>query len=668
MRTRPAFGVGEYFLAILLLAFARAPAFADVLLTEGTNISVHAARDGRLITDLLGGLWVIPRGGGAASALPGGDHPASRPRWSPDAATIAYQTSVASRNAIWIYRFATEQREPLSDEAHTDQHPDWHPDGTRLIFSSARHDSGFDLWEVDLETRLAWRLTSLAGNETEPSWSADGRSLIYVHENAGVWSLMLRRFGRNDEVIVRSTRPLAAPAWRPDGSLVTYLRRRYDGWSVSMTILSYPRLDRTLISDEDLFIAPVTWLDRQQMVYAANGQIRVRRFNSWTSSKIPFHARVGQTTPQNDAVSASRVLPDIEEPSATTIIRTGRLYDGLGDDYLNGRDIVIDGGHIASVSERSESLSAHPGAILIDLGETTALPGFIDAYATLPESADASLGPLLLGLGVTTLVVDNGRHDELNQLWSGKHVPGPRVLQAATMDDVSDESDLPWLVTVSGNVTAAAAQRDKVREWQALGVAVLADSWQVGLASGASLLLGTSSRPTSPAGRRYQDIQLASGNGAITFVSGLADALTPNVTDIWAARPAAMISERLDVTQRHSVTPRLSAAANTLVLGSKPNGLPPGIALHAEFRALAAAGLSDAQALRAAGVNAASALGLGIRLGRIAPGAAADLVLVDGDPLDNIDDALKIVGVVRNGRFFSVSGLMDRARAAATVD
>ena len=32
------------------------------------------------------------------------------------------------------------------------------------------------------------------------------------------------------------------------------------------------------------------------------------------------------------------------------------------------------------------------------------------------------------------------------------------------------------------------------------------------------------------------------------------------------------------------------------------------------------------------------------------------------------DDAVRIVAVVRNGRFFSVAGLIDRAAAAATVE
>ena len=48
--------------------------------------------------------------------------------------------------------------------------------------------------------------------------------------------------------------------------------------------------------------------------------------------------------------------------------------------------------------------------------------------------------------------------------------------------------------------------------------------------------------------------------------------------------------------------------------------------------------------------------------------ALADLLVVDGDPLEDIGDALKIVAVVRNGRFFSVSGLIDRANSAKNVD
>ena len=653
---------------ILLLALAGfSNTIAEVYLTEGTNISVAVSADGRAAIDLLGGIWILPADGGEAVALQDGLRPAKRPRWSPDADALVYQASTATHDQIWLHHLNDERSERLGSGRYFDQHPDWHPGGERIVFSSARGDNGFDLWEIDLPTQIAWRLSDLPGNETEPAWSGDGRSLIYVHELNGQWSLMLRRFGQADEILAHSGARIAAPAWRPDGSLVTYMQTTDAGWSIRMAILSDPVLDRPLVTGEDFFVAPVAWLDRQEMLYTANGHIRKRRFNEWSSINIPFRAAVGKTSAFNNAEVPVRELPALEEPSGITVIRAGRLYDGVGNTYRNDRDIVIEGGRIAAVEDRDE----RPGAIVIDLGDVTVLPGYVDAYATLPDDVDESLGPLLLSLGITTLVAEHRNATALNSTWSGKNMPGPRVLAASALQNIDSESEAPWLVTVTGDMSAGVSQRNSVRHWQSQGVAVLADSWQVGLGSGASLLIGAGTMPSSPGGKSYQDVQLASGTSVITFVSGLADNSTPGLDSIRNSRQALLLPNPVTPTRRFTETPNLSAAASTVVLGSKPNGLQPGVALHAEFRALVAAGLSEEQALKAAGVNAAGALGLGLKLGRIATGAAADLVLVDGDPLNNIGDTLKIIGVVRNGRFFSVSGLIDRsagAKQAKTVE
>ena len=128
------------------------------------------------------------------------------------------------------------------------------------------------------------------------------------------------------------------------------------------------------------------------------------------------------------------------------------------------------------------------------------------------------------------------------------------------------------------------------------------------------------------------------------------------------------MSAPVSVAIRFAEPPDLSAVSTSVVLASKPSGLPPGISVHGELRALVAAGLSPEQALKSAGVNAADALGFSYRIGRIAPGSAADLLIVDGDPLASVTDALRIVGVVRNGRFFSLSGLLERAEAARNVE
>ena len=602
------------YLALALFSCAN----AEVYLTEGTNISVDATTDGRAVIDLLGGLWVIPAGGGAAEELTGGLRPAQKPRWSPDAAVLVYHASTATQDQIWLYHLSDGRSHRLGDSRYIDLHPSWHPDGTRIVFSSARHGNGFDVWEIDTETQLTWRLSNHQGNETEPAWSADGRSLIYVHELDGRWSIMLRRFGRSAVTIAHSEKRLAAPSWRPDGSLITYMKDTDDGWSVRMAILSDPILDRPLLAGEDFFLAPVAWLDRQHFFYTADGHVRQRRFNSWSSSNLHFRAAVGQSNPSKPTAIAVRDLPSIDVPAGRTVIRVERLYDGLGNNYIINRDIVIDAGRIAAVEERAD----REGVIVIDLGDLTVLPGYIDAYASLPDDADASLGPLLLSLGVTTIVADHPNAESLNITWSGKDTPGPRILPA-----------------------------DSIRDFD----------------TGASLLMNVGSTPASPAGNSYQDVQIVMGPGASTFVSGIADSSTPTLDSIRNSRQALLLPNPVTPIRRFAEAPDLSAIASTVVLGSKPNGLQAGVALHAEFQALVAAGLSEEQALKAAGVNAAAALGLGLKLGRIATGAAADLVLVDGDPLNNIGDTLKIVGIVRNGRFFSVSGLIDRSENAKRI-
>jgi len=202
----------------ILLLLSAVTAGAQISLTRGTNFSLDVAADGRIVFDLLGDIWVIPNGGGVARAISAGPAGARRPRWSPG--------------------------------HFFDHHPSWHPDGDRIVYSSDRLETGIDLWELDLATGLTWRIS--------------------------------RRHAQPDRMLLSSTSRLSSPAWRPDGSLITFLRHGDDALTTEMVILSEPLLIRALIEGEDFFVAPVAWRDRQSMLYAANGLIRKRDFNSWT--------------------------------------------------------------------------------------------------------------------------------------------------------------------------------------------------------------------------------------------------------------------------------------------------------------------------------------------------------------------------------------------------
>jgi hypothetical protein len=91
----------------------------------------------------------------------------------------------------------------------------------------------------------------------------------------------------------------------------------------------------------------------------------------------------------------------------------------------------------------------------------------------------------------------------------------------------------------------------------------------------------------------------------------------------------------------------------------------PGYALHEELAQLAAAGLTPYEALRTATVDAARFLGAGEEFGTIAPGQRADLLLLAGNPLEDIQATRRIEGVMARGRWLAIGDL--RERAARTI-
>jgi len=86
----------------------------------------------------------------------------------------------------------------------------------------------------------------------------------------------------------------------------------------------------------------------------------------------------------------------------------------------------------------------------------------------------------------------------------------------------------------------------------------------------------------------------------------------------------------------------------------------PGFLYHEELGRLAACGLPPAAVLRAATAAAADTLGRP-DLGRIAPGAAADLVLVRGNPLRRLPDSRAVTAVIARGRLYDPATLRKEA-------
>jgi len=109
----------------------------------------------------------------------------------------------------------------------------------------------------------------------------------------------------------------------------------------------------------------------------------------------------------------------------------------------------------------------------------------------------------------------------------------------------------------------------------------------------------------------------------------------------------------------------LHAEGVTLVAGTDAGIFTniPGSALTRELELLVAAGLTPFEALETATVNAGRVLG-NDGIGRVAPGAEADFVLLDDDPLTDVSAVEHPAAVVLDGRYLDADKVAELHEAA----
>jgi imidazolonepropionase-like amidohydrolase len=151
--------------------------------------------------------------------------------------------------------------------------------------------------------------------------------------------------------------------------------------------------------------------------------------------------------------------------------------------------------------------------------------------------------------------------------------------------------------------------------------------------------------------------------------------VSPATVDAWMRQVAQMrrspgwSSERVNrfVALRRRVLRSLHEAGAPLLLGADAPQIfqVPGAAAHEELAEMVAAGLTPYQALATGTVNVARFFGVEGERGTVAQGKAADLVLLDANPLADIANARRIAGVMARGHWVPGTELQRRLDAIA---
>ena len=118
-----------------------------------------------------------------------------------------------------------------------------------------------------------------------------------------------------------------------------------------------------------------------------------------------------------------------------------------------------------------------------------------------------------------------------------------------------------------------------------------------------------------------------------------------------AGIPAFMVRKARGLLETHGKSFALAARAGVPIAAGTDAGTPlnPHGTMVPELEMMVQHGLTPMDALRAATSSAAAALGLEREIGRIAPGFAADLLAIHGDPLAGVGALSQVRLVVANG-------------------
>ncbi|MDR7868027.1 MAG: amidohydrolase [Sporomusaceae bacterium] len=381
---------------------------------------------------------------------------------------------------------------------------------------------------------------------------------------------------------------------------------------------------------------------------------------------------------------------------------TGGTVLTMAGPALQGGTVLIEGGRVVAVGER---VAVPAAATVIDAAGRYVTPGIIDAHThlgvytesyawageevnetskpTTPEMDvidainpdDAGLADALAG-GVTTVMVAPGsanpvggqcsviktrRRAAVEEMLLKRHA-GLKIAFGENPRRVYGEQKK---APVTRMATAALVRETLLRAKDYLARAGEKDwKYDLGLEAAARVLRGE--MPLRAHAHRADDIVTALRIAAEFGVEVIVEHATEghNIAELLAARQAKLVvgpnlttRSKLELKDRSFAAPAVLAAHGVRFALMSDHPVLPAAFLPVYAGLAVRFGLPEEQALKAITAEAADILGVGNRVGRIAPGLDADVVVWDGPPL----------AVTSRPRLVVLDGAVGEIDAAQTI-